>query len=111
PQFPISSFSSAGPTRDGRQKPEVSAPGLHVMAARSMTRTGVVRKSGTSMAAPAITGLVALMFAEALRNAVNLPVGAVRNQLMNTAQVNPPAVAQGGWDSRYGFGRANSDAI
>jgi subtilisin family serine protease len=111
PQFPIASFSSAGPTRDGRQKPEVSAPGRYVMAARSMTRTGVVKKSGTSMAAPAVTGLVALIFAEAHRNGVQLPIDRVRNQLMNTAQINPPSVAQGGWDPRFGFGRANSGSI
>jgi hypothetical protein len=31
PQSPISSFSSSGPTRDGRNKPEVSAPGEYVV--------------------------------------------------------------------------------
>lgn len=58
---PISWFSSAGPTRDGRQKPEVSAPGHEVFAAHSRTKTGTIRKSGTSMAAPAVAGIIALM--------------------------------------------------
>jgi hypothetical protein len=56
PTLPLSYFSSAGPTRDGRPKPEVSAPGHGVLAAKSRTQTGVVRKSGTSMAAPAVAG-------------------------------------------------------
>jgi hypothetical protein len=38
---PLSWFSSAGPTRDGRQKPEISAPGHNVWAANSSTRVGV----------------------------------------------------------------------
>jgi hypothetical protein len=37
---PISWFSSAGPTRDGRNKPEISAPGQDIIAARSATGTG-----------------------------------------------------------------------
>ncbi len=57
---PLSGFSSAGPTRDGREKPEVSAPGEAVLAAHSRTGTGVTTKSGTSMAAPAVTGMGAL---------------------------------------------------
>ncbi|MFI5343111.1 MAG: S8 family serine peptidase [Chlamydiales bacterium] len=49
--------SSAGPTRTGALKPEVSAPGVSVIAASS--EGDLVAMSGTSMAAPVITGLIA----------------------------------------------------
>ena len=52
PSKPLSVFSSSGPTRDGRQKPEVSAPGHGVKAAYSKTISGNASMSGTSMAAP-----------------------------------------------------------
>ena len=107
--LPISSFSSSGPTRDGREKPEISAPGGFVIAAHSRTGTGVVRKSGTSMAAPAVTGLVALMLAEATRNGVQLSINDIRAKLAAGAEKLPPAA--GAWDPRYGAGRASADAI
>ncbi|WP_142103856.1 S8 family serine peptidase [Pseudonocardia cypriaca] len=107
---PLSFFSSAGPTRDGREKPEVSAPGHDVLAAHSRTRTGVVRKSGTSMAAPAVAGIVALALAEARALGKVLDADTVRQVVMDTARNNPPAA--GGWDPRYGHGRATAaDAV
>jgi endonuclease G len=53
--------SSFGPTRDGREKPDVSAPGEAITAARSGSDGEVVGQSGTSMAAPHVTGAIALL--------------------------------------------------
>jgi subtilisin family serine protease len=103
---PLSKFSSAGPTRDGRQKPEISAPGHKVLAAHSRTGTGVVEKSGTSMAAPAVTGTVALVLAEAHARGRSLPSAAIRSIVRNAARRSPPAGAD--WDSRYGMGRIDA---
>lgn len=107
--LPLSYFSSAGPTRDGRQKPELSAPGHDVVAARSRTGQGVTLKSGTSMAAPAVAGLVALVLAEALRKKVSMNSAQIRQSLIDTVRKNPPP--GGAWDPRYGFGRAHSSAV
>jgi subtilisin family serine protease len=103
---PPSFLSSAGPTRDGRSKPDVSAPGQDVVAARSRTRNGVTVKSGTSMAAPAVAGVVALLLAEARAAGQDLSASTIRDMLIATARLNPPDPA--GWHPQYGNGRVSA---
>jgi subtilisin family serine protease len=68
PDRPVATFSSAGPCRDGRGKPDLVAPGVGVLATRSAPVGAdhspglLVRGNGTSFATPHVTGAVALCF-------------------------------------------------
>ena len=68
PNRPPATFSSSSPTRDGRtSRPSFAAAGVKVLSARSAPRSGgatptASRMSGTSMAAPAAAGTVAMLF-------------------------------------------------
>ena len=60
--YGVSSFSSRGPTADGRAKPDVVAPGENISSCNARYRsakTWYYQDSGTSMAAPHISGLLA----------------------------------------------------
>ena len=57
----VASFSSLGPTKDGRIKPTLVAPGTAVVSASADVACGEVSKSGTSMAAPIVAGGAALV--------------------------------------------------
>ncbi len=103
---PMSYFSSAGPTRDGRKKPEISAPGHNVWAARSLTVTGVTRMSGTSMASPGVAGIVALVFAEAAARGISLTIDQTIQIITDSARRNPPGGSA--WNDRYGYGRISA---
>ena len=50
--FGLASFSSRGPTRDNRVKPDIGAPGVNIMAPRANSGNQYVSYSGTSMATP-----------------------------------------------------------
>jgi subtilisin family serine protease len=55
------SFSSVGPTADGRIKPDVAAQGVGVKVARPDNATGYTTANGTSFSCPLTAGVVALL--------------------------------------------------
>jgi serine protease AprX len=63
--YGISYFSSKGPTGDGRMKPDLVAPGERILSCCSSVKNGAgdtniyVEDSGTSMAAPHVSGVIA----------------------------------------------------
>ena len=87
----LASFSSRGPTRDGRVKPELAAPGAWICAALSedagwqstfVHPDGVhTMELGTSMAAPHVSGAIALM----LSVDPDLTTTQIRSTLTSTA--------------------------
>lgn len=104
PERPLAPFSSWGPTRDGRCKPDLVAPGVAILSARSAgsppiaDTSPVARMSGTSMAAPYVAGLVALMFQAAGRS---LPTRRTRELLLKVAEPLAEDVPREGWGSGY----------
>lgn len=96
----IARFSSRGPTADGRLKPDLVAPGSNIVAARAAaTSMGRVvndmytSANGTSMAAPHVVGLCALMLQA---NPQLLPAD-IKSKLMNTClDIDQDETVQGG---------------
>jgi subtilisin family serine protease len=81
----IASFSSRGPTSDGRVKPEVCAMGVNVYCVRSDTQNSYRTSSGTSFSAPLVGGAAAVILS-ANSTWTNMEV---REALMMTAAAPP----------------------
>lgn len=117
----ISSFSSYGPTLDGRLKPEISAPGSNVVSAlNSFTdqysgmlsatvdfqgrEYAFIFLSGTSMSSPFVAGVAALV----LQANPYLSASQVKQVLCETALWDEYAEAAG--QERFGHGKVNAYA-
>ncbi len=87
------SFSSPGPTADGRIKPDVMAPGVSVTVADPDDDTGYLEVGGTSLSCPLTAGVVALM----LERAPSLTPMQVREALRMTASRAQAPDNQSGW--------------
>lgn len=76
----IAFFSSRGPTRDGRIKPDISAGGLWVYGAMN-DGTSLGPSAGTSFSAPIVSAIVAQL----LESSPNLSPTEVKNLLCSSA--------------------------
>ena len=100
--FRLATFSSRGPTLDGRIKPDVVAPGIAVVSTRAGTTNGYSTLSGTSMATPFVAGLALLL----QQQNPTLTTAQVKSILTSTAvDFGTP-----GADVDYGFGRVDAYA-
>ena len=109
--FAQGSFSSRGPTADGRIKPDVSAPGVAVTSADAKTTNGYVTWDGTSMATPFAAG-VALLMREATPSLTPVQVkDIVRRTAVDWGRGGDNrTVGSAGPDIDYGAGRLDAYA-
>lgn len=77
----IASFSSDGPSADGRVKPEILAMGVSTATVNSTNTTGLTTVSGTSLSTPLLAGAVACV----LQARPDFTVDSLRTALFATA--------------------------
>lgn len=100
----LASSSSRGPASDGRIKPDIGAVGSGVYHTQAGNTYG--SKSGTSMAAPAVTGVLAQLYQayKSLNGGANPNAALIRALTLNTAE----DLGNEGPDFKYGWGRINA---
>jgi len=99
----IASFSSRGPSPFGVMKPDVSAPGVSIRSAAGSGNAAYTTLSGTSMAGPHTSGLVALL----LDANSNLTISQLTANLKNNAlPISATGCSSSGVPNNiYGWGR------
>lgn len=123
----VAAFSSCGPTKDKRYKPDVAAPGTFILSTRStmlapnnMAWSAFPQSKfyfymgGTSMATPLTAGAVALI-REYLRKIKNIkrPTAALlkASLIAGVTRLSGYAPAGAVVDNHQGYGRVNIDAV
>lgn len=108
----VADFSSRGPRfRDDALKPEVTAPGVDILAARSQYATfgsgPYATLSGTSMATPHVAGVAALVAARH----PDWSGATIKNALVSTAEPTPANPADAGGNGRVDAVAATGSAL
>jgi hypothetical protein len=99
----LASSSSKGPAKDGRIKPEICGVGVNVLS--NGRDNDYLSMSGTSMAAPSVTGSMALMYQKYEQDNGEV----ARGDLMKAIICNSADdMGVDGPDYRYGFGLVNT---
>lgn len=108
----MTSFSSWGPTDDGRIKPDVVGPGCQSSGdggvTSTNTTTGYTVMCGTSMSAPAVAGVLALMYQQQFLSygAQQILPSSIKGILINSAT----DLGTTGPDYQFGHGRVDAEA-
>ncbi len=102
--YSIGGFSSRGPVKDGRIKPEIVAGGVNVISTLPYNAYG--SNTGTSMATPVVTGTTALLYERyrQLNGGANPKAALIKAIMCNTAE----DLGNYGPDFTYGFGMLNA---
>lgn len=104
----MSEFSNWGPTDDGRIKPDISAKGVNVFSTNSSSNNAYATLSGTSMATPAVTGMILLLQKHYNNlNSSYMRASTVRGLICHSAK---EAGLNAGPDYEFGWGLADTEA-
>jgi hypothetical protein len=104
----MSSFSSWGPTDDGRIKPDIVAAGVNLFSLSATGTNQYTSLSGTSMATPNATGSL-LLLQELNQKLYGKPMKAATLKALAIHTANEAGAAPGP-DYRFGWGLLNVDA-
>jgi hypothetical protein len=102
----ISSFSSRGPTRDGRVKPELTAKGQSLLS--TFPNNSYAREQGTSMATPVVTGTMALLTQQWRITTGDATARPQPVMLKAVAIAGADDLGNPGPDATYGYGFLNA---